>query len=313
MHSCYLTTLLPVGERQEYWCDVIGSTYFDLSLRFTDQNGFYGQLWRWDVAPFGISFLSSSPTSYRRLSQHINKHDENYFLITIPELSTVDFRQDKYSVCCRPGNFILERSDKPYEFEYQADNSLWVLRVPESLLRTRLRLPERFLYREFDRSQGLGAVFFDFFRSITNQVAFLTERQTEALFRQLMELFSLAVEGDQRAIHSEANTLRQVHLQRVEQYICEHIKEPDLNPDKIAMACGISIRYLHKLFQGEEFSVGQWIREIRLQGAEADIRRSSNARTLADIAYKWGFNDQAHFCRSFKSRFGVTPKEVRKP
>ncbi|WP_237332824.1 helix-turn-helix transcriptional regulator [Zobellella iuensis] len=67
---------------------------------------------------------------------------------------------------------------------------------------------------------------------------------------------------------------------------------------------GISTRYLHKLFQGQEFSVGQWIRELRLQGAEADIRRGGPGRTLADIAYKWGFNDQAHFCRSFKTRCG---------
>ena len=313
MHLCHLTTLLPVSERQDYWREVIGSTYFDLALRFTERQGFYGQLWHWNVAPFGISFLSSSPTRYQRLQQHINPHDDNHFLITIPERQEVHFSQDQRSVRCRPGSFILERSDKPYEFEYQNDNSLWVLRVPDSLLRARLRLPERYLFNEFDRSQGLGAVFFDFFRSITHQVAYLDDRQAEVMLRQLIEVFALAVEGDQRAIASEDSGLRQVHLQRVEQYVRERIREPGLNPAQVATACGISTRYLHKLFQGEEFSVGQWIREIRLQGAVADIRRSGTGRTLAEIAYKWGFSDQAYFCRSFKSRFGVTPKEARQP
>ncbi|OIN12769.1 helix-turn-helix domain-containing protein [Oceanisphaera psychrotolerans] len=313
MHSCHLTNLLPVPERQEYWQGVIGSTYFDLALRFTEQHRFYGQLWRWEVAQFGISFLSSSPTSYRRLRQHINPHDDNHFLITIPERQEVRFSQERRSVRCRPGNFILERSDKPYEFEYGQDNSLWVLRVPGSLLRARLRFPERYLFSEFDRSQGLGAIFFDFFHSIIHQVAYLDDRQTEALLRQLIELFALAVEGDQRAIGSEDSGLCQVHLQRVEQYIREHIRDPNLNPEQVAAACGISTRYLHKLFQEGEFSVGQWVREIRLQGAEAEIRRSSSGRTLADIAYKWGFSDQAHFCRSFKRRFGMTPKEARQP
>ncbi|WP_418139774.1 helix-turn-helix domain-containing protein [Oceanimonas smirnovii] len=312
MHSCHLTSLLPAQERQDYWRGVIGSTYFDLALHFTEQQRFYGQLWRWDVAPFGISFLSTSPTRYRRLKQHINRHEDHHFLITIPERHEVHFSQDRRSVRCRPGGFILERSDKPYQFEYGQDNSLWVVRVPGSLLRARLRLPERYLFSEFDRSQGLGAVFFDYFRSITNQVAYLDDRQAAMLMRQLIELFALAVEGDPRAITSDDSGLRQVHLQRVEQYIRDHIREPGLNPEQVAGACGISTRYLHKLFQGQEFSVGQWIRELRLQGAEADIRRGGPGRTLADIAYKWGFNDQAHFCRCFKSRFGMTPKAARR-
>lgn len=80
----------------------------------------------------------------------------------------------------------------------------------------------------------------------------------------------------------------------------------------MAAACGISTRYLHKLFQGQEFSVSQWIREMRLQGAEAEIHAAGPGRTLADIAYKWGFNDQAHFCRCFKARFGMTPRAARR-
>ncbi|WP_198649937.1 AraC-like ligand-binding domain-containing protein [Zobellella maritima] len=311
MHSCHQTTLLPMAERQDYWKGVIGSTYFDMALRFNQQERFFGQLWRWEVPPFSISFLSSSPTCYQRLKQHIHQHEDHHYLITIPEQSEVSFSQDRRSVRCRPGAFILERSDKPYEFEYGRDNSLWVLRVPGSLLRSRLRLPERYLFAEFDRSQGLGAVFFDYFRSITNQVAYLDDQQTAVLLRQLIELFSLAVEGDERAIASEDSSLRQVHVQRVEQYIRQHIRSSQLSPESIAHACGISVRYLHKLFEGAELSVGQWIKEIRLQSALADIRQPGGRRTLADIAYKWGFNDQAHFCRCFKTRFGITPKQAR--
>ena len=34
-------------------------------------------------------------------------------------------------------------------------------------------------------------------------------------------------------------------------------------------------------------------------------------RTIADIAYRFGFSDQAQFSRLFKARFGQTPSEYR--
>ena len=33
---------------------------------------------------------------------------------------------------------------------------------------------------------------------------------------------------------------------------------------------------------------------------------------MSEIAYQVGFADQAHFSRSFKKRYGVTPTEYRK-
>ncbi|MFC6672241.1 helix-turn-helix domain-containing protein [Marinobacterium aestuariivivens] len=34
-------------------------------------------------------------------------------------------------------------------------------------------------------------------------------------------------------------------------------------------------------------------------------------RDPAEIAYRWGFADQAQFCRAFKARFGCTAREAR--
>lgn len=36
-----------------------------------------------------------------------------------------------------------------------------------------------------------------------------------------------------------------------------------------------------------------------------------NTGNLSEIAYRVGFSDQAHFSRSFKRHFGMTPSEYR--
>ena len=35
-------------------------------------------------------------------------------------------------------------------------------------------------------------------------------------------------------------------------------------------------------------------------------------RTITEIAMKWGFSDAAHFSRSFKAAFGISPHAFRR-
>ncbi|WP_272001938.1 helix-turn-helix domain-containing protein [Roseovarius sp. ZX-A-9] len=39
---------------------------------------------------------------------------------------------------------------------------------------------------------------------------------------------------------------------------------------------------------------------------------TNDTTTVANIAYKWGFYDQAQFCKHYRARFGCTPTETRK-
>jgi AraC family transcriptional regulator, positive regulator of tynA and feaB len=39
-------------------------------------------------------------------------------------------------------------------------------------------------------------------------------------------------------------------------------------------------------------------------GAAVDVR-------ISDVAFRWGFGDISHFNRSFRQRFGFSPREYR--
>lgn len=310
MHNSYSTHLLPQQERQNYWKDVIDSAYFPLQLDFRNPQQFHGHLSQWKLDQLGISRLESSATCFKRIERQIDS-SEPYFLITIPAQQRVQFSQANRSVVCNPGSFILERSDLPYEFSYSKDNTLWVIRVPVSQLRSRIREPERYLYMEFDRQKGMGAVFFNFMKSIVQQAAYTDEANHKILSTHLIELLAHSLIKDDRVLMSNEASLRSAHLRNIETFVHENIQRSELSPDMIASACQISTRYLHKLFRDSDQTISQWIKELRLQSALNDIRADNGYTTLAEIAYRWGFNDQAHFCRLFKSKFGCTPKEVR--
>lgn len=310
MHTSYSTYLLPHREREAYWKGVIENTYFPLELDFKNPQNFQGRLSQWELGRLGVSRLASSATRFKRVQQQIDQ-SEPYFLITIPVDKRVEFTQAGRTVVCNPGAFILERNDLPYEFSFTQENALWVIRVPVSLLRTRIREPERYLYMEFDKQQGIGAVFYSFMKSIIQQYSFADESGQAILSNQLIDLLALSLQNDDRVLMSNEAGLRSAHLRNIESFVRDNIRDPQLSPDLISAACHISTRYLHTLFKDSNQTVSQWIKELRLQSALNDIKGNSGYTTLAEIAYRWGFNDQAHFCRLFKTRFGCTPKEMR--
>ena len=101
-------------------------------------------------------------------------------------------------------------------------------------------------------------------------------------------------------------------LQRIKDHIDQHLREPDLGPERIAKAHFISTRYVHKLFQPEGTTVSAWIRSRRLEGARRDLADPEYAGlTISALAARWGFSDPARFSRAFRAVYGCSPTEAR--
>ncbi|HYP73799.1 MAG TPA: helix-turn-helix domain-containing protein, partial [Microbacterium sp.] len=85
-----------------------------------------------------------------------------------------------------------------------------------------------------------------------------------------------------------------------------------LSPGSIAAAHYISTRHLHGLFQEQGTTVSTWIRMRRLEQCRRDLADPLHAGSpVAAISARWGFVDAAHFSRSFKQAYGVSPSEYR--
>ncbi|GAB3055945.1 helix-turn-helix domain-containing protein [Intrasporangium mesophilum] len=99
---------------------------------------------------------------------------------------------------------------------------------------------------------------------------------------------------------------------RVLEYVRQRFTDPDLNARHIAAAHGISVRYLYKLLSRSGISLGSWIREQRLERCRVALQSAGAERdTIAAIAHRAGFGDLTNFSRSFKSAYGVSPREYR--
>ncbi|MFF0292051.1 helix-turn-helix domain-containing protein [Kitasatospora sp. NPDC004614] len=88
--------------------------------------------------------------------------------------------------------------------------------------------------------------------------------------------------------------------------------DPTLSPQTIADRHGVSLRYLHQLFQRRGDTVGGWIRGRRLAAARQELACPDDpGRTIAAVAAHWGFASASHFSRAFREAYGMSPKQWR--
>jgi len=234
---------------------------------------------------------------------------------SLPRRAPVEFRQMGKDVRCEPGGFIIERGDAPYRFMYKKPNDLFVLKVSRQALSERVRNPDRFCAQVIDATSGSAALFATMVTHVHAQLPELGKTAGKVVGRQMLELLGLALEDAGGARDDGSSAVRAAHLTRVERFIRANLKHPDLSPGFIAAGCGISTRYLHDLFRDVNGTVSQHIRDQRLIAARDRLEASGTVRSpvrIADVAYRFGFSDQAQFSRLFKARFEITPSEFQR-
>jgi AraC-like DNA-binding protein len=110
-----------------------------------------------------------------------------------------------------------------------------------------------------------------------------------------------------------AASVRAARLAAVKVDIARNLTDGALSAPTLAARHGISTRYLHKLFDDEEVTFGHFILDQRLSLACTLLRSPQfAARTISSIAYGAGFGDLSYFNRTFRSRYGTTPSDLRR-
>lgn len=311
MRMSFSTAEAAQGATRAFWEQAVAAVYFPLDLQFGHQSQFTGRLDAWSLGDLSISRNISDGLVYRRQARHLASEREECFLITLPESAEIRFAQNGQEVRCRPGACLVERSHLPYEFSHRDPTSLWVLKVPNACLKTRISRPERLATLQFDVTRGAGALFADHMRMTVDRLEEVDDNARATLGRHLIDLLALMVEADDRVLGSRGSSVRNGHLHRSEHFIRSHIADPRLSPSSIAETCGISLRYLHRLFEAEGTTVCDFIRNERLLACDAMLRDPLCRRSISEIAYLLGFGDQAQFSRHYRARFGCTPRDTR--
>lgn len=277
-----------------------------------------------DTAPFscvvrrdrlgylGVATLEADPGTH-----HVHNTSReglgDYLTVSVQALGTCRVSQDGRRAIVRPGDLCVIATDRRFTLEHEGHTRLHAFRVPRRAVAVADRSLHAVTAKAIAPGAGYSALVTAMLTSVAHASASFTPAVAERLAGNISDLLAAMIAEHATAVAPEMGTCGADELRhRVREYIDAHLADPGLSPERIAQSQRISVRYLHRMFESDESTVGRLIQRRRLEECARQLaRRGRSGPTVAAVAGRWGFASPAHFSRAFRAAYGVSPREWR--
>ncbi|WP_443068697.1 helix-turn-helix domain-containing protein [Streptomyces sp. NBC_01361] len=309
--TLYTTDSVPTDHRQTYWREALSRTFAAVDIAVSDEVC-SGTIRTSRLGHLKVATVEGGPLWVRRTPQLIARGEEEYLVVKLLVRGVAMVEQDAREGHLHPGEIVFCDLTRPMRMEFLHPFQTKSLVLPRRLLDLGESDLQRLTATPISPDTTLGSLLSPFLTQLVDTAETYPSATGEVLARHIVDL--LTVLAGER-LHQEVGdtpSAARVLLPRIQGFIDQHLADPDVTPEVIARAHQISVRYLHRLFETEDVTVGRWIQRRRLQECRRELARGQAAgRTIAAVAHQWGFTSAAHFSRVFRAAYGMSPAEWR--
>lgn len=292
----------------EAYRDAVARSVVELSVHSDRTDDFRGSIEAAGVGDIHVLSITADQHAVQRTAALIAHSPDQYVKFTVVEQGCGLIVQDGREAVLRPGDMAAYLTDRPYSIHFDDAMSMTVVMFPRTLLSIPAEPLARMTAVRYDGATGVGAMVRPFLSSLGRPGDGVDPRSARRLYRTAVDMVGALMEAELAATPSPQDDL----LHRIDDYIDEHLSDHELDPTQIARAHYISVRHLHALFSDRGTTVSTAVRSRRLERCYDALVNPANAnRSVSAIAMAHGFVDAAHFSRSFRSHFGVSPSALR--
>ncbi|MGW1259637.1 helix-turn-helix domain-containing protein [Streptomyces sp. NPDC002513] len=244
------------------------------------------------------------------------EHDGDAIALLVPRNGTVRLVQDGRGAHVESGQLALIDLRRPFSVEQRDTVRIMFFRLPAHVLHVPGDALRTLSARALTPKGGVAALLAPLLRRLDDTASRIPAAVGERLGGIVTELVAALIDDVYEACETMDRLPRtgpQQLVASIRQYIDRHLHDPDLSAEDIARAHLISVRYLHRLFQGEGVTVGRLILHRRVEECARELaRRGRVGPSISVVASRWGFRNPAHFSRAFKAVHGESPQQWRR-
>lgn len=306
----FSTDTFAPSERYGAWSEAMGRLNLPVGSIIGPDN-FHGSV-SCLVSPLGIEFARVDAAA-QEISGSYPKQPRAVWLSLLLE-GRATLVDGERRVELLPGDLLFGPTGVPAKLIFATDFKQLFIKIPHVAISPRLIAPLQLPLGYLPGQGGVNHIFSKMLEALAMALDDLVENQLRPIELSLTEFLLTCLTGQSATplIGCTANA-RISNLQSVCQTIEATLGDPDLNPTKVAQQHGMSLRYVQKLFSQSGNSFSNYVRTRRLERTRADLISPVYAHmSITEICFRWGFNGSAHFSRSFRSEYGMPPRDYRR-
>lgn len=305
------TQSVPAERRLEYWVEMVCSLYCKLECTPSDTAPIHGDIRFRRLGDGQFTQVRSNCKSIRLLPHRIAQCTDDHYLVLVMREGLGTLTQGSRTAQLRPGDFAVHDCTRPYELHFDGPvHALDVLRLARADLESHISDPADLTASTVPGEHLAGRLLKSMIESIGDDE--VSAGAGQCVSQALTSIVAAGLRSLPAAGSARPKRLADYHRARVRTFVRDRLRDPQLSVGMIAAATGLSADYLGKLFRDEPEPLSRWIWRLRLDACRRDLCDGRFARQgISEIAFSWGFNDAAHFSRSFRDRFGLSPRELR--
>jgi AraC-like DNA-binding protein len=275
------------------------------SSQVRDQIGFHGNVSS-IVSPLGIEFSRVSSSAQVISGACASKIPCLWLALPVEG----EFRLGEDGASLLPGDILYGPTGYDSTLTLPDHFVMLYLRIPQSVLHPRLLNLKLLRLGTLSGRIAVNRIFAGLLHSIVDDLDELTDEHIRPVEVAIAE-FVIASLAESSAT-SCFDVAGASNFHRICQAIEAQLGEGDLTLQQVADQQHVSARYIQKLFQQANLSFSQYLRQRRLEHCRADLGSLAHRNlSISEICFRWGFNDAAHFSRSFRADYGITPRAYR--
>ncbi|MGW2282960.1 AraC-like ligand-binding domain-containing protein [Streptomyces sp. NPDC001770] len=312
MSQVLTTASVPDRDKVAHWNAGVNRTLVPMTVTPRGDGPFDARMVTRRLGCLQVSTVEADAEQVSRTPALIARSSAALVSVSLQMSGTATLVQDGRQAEVGEGDLVVCDRRRPYSFDYPDRFATHIFQLPRSVL----GVPDSDIGQvtgyAIGTGDGFGAVLRPFLTTLASLTDVCPPAVADRLAGNVVDLFATLIAERVRPGATGADTARSDLLRRVRTYINQNLGDPDLSPESIARAHHFSVRYLHRLFEGEGTTVGRLVLTRRLEECGRELsRRGGTALTVSAVAQRWGFVSPAHFSRAFRTAYGVSPREWR--
>lgn len=305
---------LPWGETTgeaafQAWSETV-ATIFDLDADRETIADFRFGFSAWHLGSLVLGLSQSDAIRFARRSQTIARSSIDHYLVQVYHDGSLVAETEGETVEVQPGDvWILDlaREATIHETRFRSTN----LAIPRNLLAPLLKDPDGLHGLKLAKGSPMGDMLSRYLEDLGRQAPRMTLAEAASIAESTIHLVAGCAGPGHEARSITRNGFAVASLASIRRYIDAQLHNPALDADLICREFALSRATLYRLCEPLG-GVQAHIRRRRLARCFKElVTPSQNVARISQIAFRWGFSDEATFSRAFRAMYGLSPSDAR--